>query len=115
MRAAELGVNGDGRRGREVVDLGTTPVVCAQVLCLPICARNSGSPKRSGCCRSGGGSKNQGTDRTDTRDALRWLKYLRAGCESESKSVGFASPIEPIEPIEPKSNGATTDTRGGRG
>lgn len=55
MRAAELGVNGDGRCGREVVDLGTTPVVCAQVLCLPICARNSGSPKRSGCCRSGGG------------------------------------------------------------
>lgn len=35
-----------------------------------------------------------------------------SGRRCESKSVGFASPIEPIEP---KSNGATTDTRGGRG
>lgn len=75
----------------------------------------AGPPKGRAVAGAEEGSKNQGTDRTDTRDALRWLKYLRAGCESESKSVGFASPIEPIEPIEPKSNGATTDTRGGRG
>lgn len=48
MRAAELGVNGDGRRGRDVVDLGT-PGVCAQVRCLSICqcAPGTAGPQKS--------------------------------------------------------------------
>lgn len=113
----------DARGGRSLGSMETvavagrvdlrTPVVCAVlgwVLAnLPMRARNSGPPKKVGLLQ-----ERTSAPKSRNRHArcAALAQISESGLRCESKSVGFTSPIEPIEP---KSNGATTDTRGGRG
>lgn len=94
------------------VDL-RTPVVCAVlgwVLAnLPMRARNSGPPKKVGLLQERTSAPKSRNRQNRHARCAALAQISESGLRCESKSVGFASPIEP------KSNGATTDTRGGRG